>query len=315
MKVSYKQVLASLEKKNLPEYIWNDFQKYNTHYKCGPVITDDESGEIFCGSCGHVFEEKLLERIPEPHHGSIDYMTRNMAPIPSITMFDTNTVTIMANKDGMGNSLSAKTRESFFRLKRLNNRSSRHGHSLTLRSSLSLLNTIRVKLGLPDSLAESAAYLYKKARSNRIRIGMNTRSLMCACIYVACKNQGIPRSILEISLISNIKKKEIARACRTLVERMEISLVPFNPSEFLTKIANEAKISEKSRRDAIDILVMADKAKITDGKNPKALAAASLYLSCTLNNEKKSQAQLAKASGISTNTVRTRYCELKLNIF
>ena len=52
---------------------------------------------------------------------------------------------------------------------------------------------------------------------------------------------------------------------------MEISLTAFGPSEFLTKIANEAKISEKSRRDAIDILIMAEKQKITEGKNPKAL--------------------------------------------
>ena len=312
---SYNQILENQEKKTMLKSILKDHKQCNASCRCGPVITDDESGEIFCGSCGHVFEERSFERIPESYHGSMDFMARSTAPIPSVVTFDTNTVTIIANRDGLGKSLSTKTRDSFFRLKRLNNRSSRYGTSQTLRSSLSLLNTIRMKLGLPDSLVESAAYLYKKSRRDKIRIGMNTKNLMCACIYVACKKQGIPRSILEISLVSNIKKKEIARACRTLVNKMEISLVPFNPSEFLTKIANEAKISEKSRRDAIDILAIAEKAKITDGKNPKALAAASLYLSCTLNNEKKSQAQLAKASGISTNTVRTRYSELKLNIF
>jgi transcription initiation factor TFIIB len=242
-------------------------------------------------------------------------MMKSATKVTSIAMFDTNPVTRMANKDGLGNSLSSKTKEVFFRLKRLNGRSFNGRTGQTLRTSLSLLNALRIKLGLPDSLAENAGHLYRKAKSNKIRIVMNNKNLMCACIYIACKKQGVPRSILEISLVSNIAKKEIARACRTVVERMEISLVPFNPSEFLTKIANEAKISEKSRRFAIDILEIAKNAKITDGKNPKALAAASLYLSCVLNNEKKSQAQLAKASGISINTVRTRYCELRMNIF
>jgi len=281
----------------------------------GQIITDDRVGEIFCGSCGHVLEERSSETIPESYYGPTDYMTKSTAPMQSITMFDTNMTTVISDKDGFGNSLSTKTRETFYRLKRLNNRHTSSSNSQSLRSSLSLLNTLRMKLGLPDSVAESAAYLYRKARQDKIRVGMNTKNLMCACIYVTCKKQGVPRSILEISFSSNIRKKEISRAYRVLAERMEISLTPYNPSEFLTKIANEAKISEKSRRVALDILIMAEKQKITGGKNPKALAAASLYFACRINNEERSQDKIARASGITATTIRTRYWDLKKNIF
>lgn len=289
--------------------------------KCSPdclgrqIITDSGSGETFCSSCGHVLEERSSETIPESYYGPTDFLTKSTAPMQSNVMFGTNATTIMSDKDGLGNPLSTKTRETFYRLIRLNNRHTEYANSRSLRSALSLLNTLRMKLGLPDSVAESAAYMYRKARQDKIRVGMNTKHLMCACIYVACKKQGVPRSILEISSISNIRKKEVARAYRILVERMEISLTPFNPSEFLTKIATEAKISERSRRDAMGILIMAEKQKITEGKNPKALAAASLYFACKLNKEEKSQDKLSKASGITATTIRTRYQDLKRNIF
>ena len=276
--VKNKQSLVNPETRTIFPSVNDEYQKCNICCQGGQIITDNVTGEIFCGLCGHVLEERSLEMIPEAYYSSTDYMTKSTAPMQSGTMFGTNMTTIIADKDGLGNSLSTKNKETFYRLRRLNNRRTGSANNQSLRSSLSLLNTLRMKLGLPDSVAENAAYLYRKARQDKIRVGMNVKNLMCACIYVACKKQGVPRSILEISLIGNIRKKEIARACRVLVERMEISLTPFNPSEFLTKIANEAKISEKSRRDAIDILIMAEKEKITEGKNPKALAAASLYL-------------------------------------
>lgn len=292
----------------------DESRKCCTNCKGKQIITDDVTGEICCGSCGHVIEERSSVTIPEFCYGPIDYMTKSTAPMQSNTMFDTNMITIISDKDGLGNSLSTKTRETFFRLKRLNNRYTGSNNNPSLRSSLSLLNTLRMKLGFPNSVAESAAYMYKKARHEKFRVCMNTKNLMCACIYVACKKQGVPRSILEISVSSNIRKKEISRAYRVLVERMEISLIPYNPSEFLTKIANEAEISEKSRRVAMDILIMAEKERITEGKNPKALAAAALYFACRLNNEDKSQGKLAKASGITATTIRTRYWDLKKNI-
>ena len=45
-----------------------------------------------------------------------------------------------------------------------------------------------------------------------------------------------------------------------------------------------------------------------------ALAAATLYMSCILNGEKKTQSEIAKASGITSVTIRNRYSSLKKEI-
>lgn len=276
-----------------------------------PRITDSDIGEIFCGSCGRVLEERLSEM--ESCYDFIDNTMKSTAPIPSGSKFGINT-TVIGNRDGLGKAV-LRDKSTFYRLKLLNNRHSKLSDNRSLRFSLILLNSLHTKLGLPDTIIENASNLYRKIMQDRITVGRNAKNLMCACVYFSCKKQGIPRSVHEISNASNLSKKEIARAYRVLVEKFGIPPIPFSPKEFVTKIAREAAISEKSQRHAIEILEIAENEKLLEGKNPKALAASALYLACMLNNERKSQSQLSKASGITTNTIRMRYCDLKMNIF
>ena len=290
------------------------FLKCITHdCKGRPIITDNVTGEILCGSCGRVLEEKSLEtHVSSPGYDSTDYLAKKSSgSFNSLTMFDMNMTTIISDRDGMGKSLSRITKNEFYRLKTLNTRSTVASKNRTLRSALLFLNMLQMKLGIPNSAAEKSAHMYRKAVRIKMTVGRKSKNIMCACIYASCKQEGIPRSILEISHTSNIGKKEIARTYRSLVEKLDLSIDPFSSREFLTRIASEAKISEKSRRDALEIIHSSEKTGLVQGKNPKALAAASLYLACILNAERKTQDEMAKASGITSTTIRTRYHDLR----
>lgn len=313
----HKQILAKQEL----DVVTNTHPKTNEVFpKCitrdckgWPIITDDVSGEILCGSCGRVLEEKSFETIPSYWSDQlVDHLTKKIpGSVNSLTMFDMNMTTIMSDRDGIGNSLSGTAKNEFYRLKMLNTRSTVASKTRTLRSALLFLNILQMKLGIPNSVAESSAHMYRKAMRAKMTVGRKSKNIMCACIYASCKQCSIPRSIREISVISNIGKKEIARTYQSLVERLGLSINPFSSKEFLTRIANEAKISEKSRRDALEIIYSIEKAGLVEGKNPKALAAASLYLACVLNAERKTQTEIAKASDITSTTIRTRYHELE----
>ncbi|MGB9002269.1 MAG: transcription initiation factor TFIIIB, partial [Nitrosotalea sp.] len=62
--------------------------------------------------------------------------------------------------------------------------------------------------------------------------------------------------------------------------------------------------SEKAKRDALDILYRAKEKGITDGKSPVSLAATAMFISGILNEEKFTQNNIAKASGVSSVTIR-----------
>src|SRR5579885_1116991 len=114
-----KQVLErpEISKKSSSEYAC-----ITSGCKGWPIITDNSSGEILCGSCGRVLEERFLETSPPYEYDSGDYPKKNSGLANSLTMFDMNMTTMMSDRDSMGKPLSSINKSAFYRLKVLNAR-------------------------------------------------------------------------------------------------------------------------------------------------------------------------------------------------
>jgi transcription initiation factor TFIIB len=276
-----------------------------------PLITDDSTGEVICGCCGSILMERSVDLNSEQSRDFNEFLTKTRTgPEQSLSMFDMGMMTVMSDKDATGKSLSSSAKYTFGRLKKLNSRS-RTPSNRTLRSALILLYSLKAKLGLPDSVTENAAYIYRKAMQKKITIGRSAKSLMGASVYTACRQAGVPRSLLDISNVTYISKKEIGRSYRNLVENLDLNMDHFEPVEYVSKIANEAKISEQPRREALSILQNLSEKGSVAGKNPMVLAASALYLGCVLKSERKTQSEIAKAAGVTSASIRIRYQELK----
>ena len=91
---------------------------------------------------------------------------------------------------------------------------------------------------------------------------------------------------------------------------METYTQSYNPSEFVSRISNEVKVSEKSKIYAREILKRGKEKGVTEGKHPMAMAAAAVYLAVQKNHEKITQAKISIAAGISAVTIRNRVKEL-----
>ncbi|MEM3088708.1 MAG: transcription initiation factor IIB, partial [Candidatus Bathyarchaeia archaeon] len=83
------------------------------------------------------------------------------------------------------------------------------------------------------------------------------------------------------------------------------------PINYVSKIGSKVGITEKTQRRAIDLLQEATRQKIVAGKDPMGLAAAALYIACVLEDERKTQKEIAEAAGVTEVTVRNRYKSLK----
>lgn len=280
-----------------------------------PLINDVTTGEIICGCCGSILAEKSVDIYSERTNDADEFLTKTRTgPEQSLSMYDMGMMTVISNRDALGKSLSGTMKNRFERLKKLNGRSKSASSSRTLRFTLLFLQSLKARVGLNDSVIENASYIYRKSMQKKITVGRSAKALMCACLYAACRQNGIPRSITDISQSGNISKKEVSRAYRTIIERLGLTIGPCTAMEFVSKIANEVKTSEKTCRGAIEILKQLTEKGISDGKNPLVLASAALYLSCLLNDELKTQAQIAKASGTTSTAIRMRYSALRKEI-
>ncbi|MDC8438078.1 MAG: transcription initiation factor TFIIIB, partial [Candidatus Nitrosotenuis sp.] len=93
---------------------------------------------------------------------------------------------------------------------------------------------------------------------------------------------------------------------RILIENFDLSVTSYDSSDFVSRIANSLGVSERTKRGALDLLHDAKRQGLAEGKNPVAMAATSIYLSCLINKETHSQRKIASVSGISEVTVRNR---------
>jgi transcription initiation factor TFIIB len=96
---------------------------------------------------------------------------------------------------------------------------------------------------------------------------------------------GVPRTLDDIVMISNIKRKSIAKCYRLMISRLDIKIPTLDPIKCIVKVANKAFLNEKTKRHAIDVMTSVTKKEISPGKNPMGLAATVPYISCIKTGE------------------------------
>jgi transcription initiation factor TFIIB len=141
--------------------------------------------------------------------------------------------------------------------------------------------------------------------------GRSTSAILAAAIYISCREMGAVRSLKDIGEITDVKRKVISRSYRILIQQLEMIMPVIDPIKCIAKIANKAKLSEKSKRMAIDTMKDLVNTEASAGKRPMGLAATILYLSCMRNDEVVTQKDIAEAAGVTEVTIRNRIKDLK----
>jgi transcription initiation factor TFIIB len=182
--------------------------------------------------------------------------------------------------------------------------------SKSFQKAFTLLDAMSSKLGLPESVVEETAYLFRKIAARKILAGRSTSAMLSATIYATCRITGTPRTLQDVADAGNIKKKVLQRTYRFLAKELDISPEAYSPSEFVTRISKGLTLSEKTQRLAFKILDLCAKKQVSTSKNPMAMAAAAIHLASTINIERVTQSKISKISGISAVTIRERKKEI-----
>src|SRR5215211_4341011 len=257
----------------------------------GPMVTDNSTGEMFCGNCGFVINERIEETGPEWRAFSKEeHEDRSRAGIPtSLAMHDMGLATIIGpvDKDASGKPLSSSMKSTIERLRTWDSRSQVH---------------------------EPVDRNFRKALEKGLVRGRSISALVAAALYAACRDTETPRTLKDIANASNIKKKDVARCYRLLIRELDLKMPVVDPVKCVARIASKAGLSEKTKRKALEILKKAEEGKISAGKDPMGLAAAALYVACVMNGENKTQKDVAEAAGVTEVTIRNRYKGLKTHL-
>ena len=280
------------------------------------VVFDADTSEIVCSSCGMVLYDNIESLGPEWRiYSSDDVESKTRAGMPtSLAFHDMGLSTFISysNVDANGAMISAEQMSKVQRMRRWNKISSNNrSYHRNLKNAFAILGTIRDKLSLNDALIEKSAYNYRKALDKRIIKGRSIRALVVASVYAACRELNVPRTLDEIAETANADSIFAGKCYRLLVRYLKLHLPVIDSNAYLAKIANKAKVSEKTYRRALEMLSTIKENPISHGKDPNALAVAVLYAACLSEEEKVSQAQIAVAGDTSIVTLRKRFQDVK----
>jgi transcription initiation factor TFIIB len=284
--------------------------------ECGnaDLILDPEMGEYVCGRCGLVIEESIPNQEAEwraftPQER--DSKARAGTPT-NYSHYDKGLSTVIrVEKDALGRPLSPKVKQQMWRLRRWQTRSKVHAsQSRNLMLAMSELQRLSDILHMPSSVHDMAAIVYRKALNEGLVRGRSIGGMVAGALYAAVRFTKLPRTLKEISEASQRTSKEIARSYGVIVRNLDMRMPIDDPADYVTKVAEKAKVSSDVEGLAIQLIRAAKKNYATTGKDPSGLAAAALYLSARMLKEKTTQARLAKAANVTEVTVRNRKRDL-----
>jgi transcription initiation factor TFIIB len=279
------------------------------------MVTDGSTGERFCRDCGYVIAEQIEDFGPERNLSKDERDDKSRVGMPiSLAIHDMGLATIIGavNKDATGKPLSAQAKHEMKRLRTWDNRSQMSEQvDRNLRYAFIQLDKLKDKLALSDAVIEKAAYIYRKALSKSLVRGRSIEGVLAAAVYAACRDVETPRTLSDVSDAINIKRKDLSKNYRLLVNELDLRMPIVSSITCMSKIASKVGLNEKIKRHALAILKDANDRRITDGKDPMGMAASALYIACTRYSVDVSQRDIALAAGVTEVTIRNRYKDLK----
>ena len=323
--VSYLNVVSKLDNNNerKPSSSNSQLAPICSICKSKQIITDSESSELICSKCGQVISDKVEQEGPEWRN--FDLLASSMSQSngsnsrsrvgmsTSLARHDMGLSTIIGrtDRDASGQKIDAAMRSTMDRLRVWDYRTQIHSATdRNLRNAFYKLDILKDKLGLSDSVVEKAAYIYRKAQERGLVRGRTISGVLAAAIYIACREMGISRTLKDIASYSNVKFKEVAKSYRLLCIELDLKVPIVDPMKYIAKVANKANLSEKTKRQAAEMMNNVTKREISVGKNPMGLAASVLYMSSLKTGENITQSNLSDAAGVTEVTLRNRYKDL-----
>ena len=214
--------------------------------ECGSenLVKSSDRSELVCDDCGLVVEEEKIDPGPEWrafNHQERQEKSRVGAPTTQ-TMHDKGLTTTIdwKDKDAYGRSISSKKRSQMHRLRKWQERiRTKDAGERNLQFALSEIDRMASALGVPRSVREVASVIYRRALKEDLIRGRSIEGVATSALYAACRKEGIPRSLEEISEVSRVERKEIGRTYRYISQELGLEMEPVDPKKYVPRFCSE----------------------------------------------------------------------------
>jgi transcription initiation factor TFIIB len=199
---------AELEKWNLDlnlHMVCPDCKEYPPN-----LVEEFASGDMVCGSCGLVLGDRIVDTRSEWRTFSNDDQGND----------DPSRVGDGANP--LLNGAQLQTSIAFGEGSRSHELHRAHGRSTADKATKGLLAAYKEigahcdAVSIPKNVSDNAKHLFKLVDDAKAFKGKSQEAIIAGCIFIACRQCGVPRTFREIYALTKVSKKDIGRTFKAL---------------------------------------------------------------------------------------------------
>merc|ERR1719266_178101 len=178
-------------------------------------------------------------------------------------------------------------------------------HRTVSSSDRALINAFRSisnmcdRINLPKTITDRANTLFKMVHDGRNLKGRANEAIASACLYIACRQEGVPRTFKEIVAVSTVSKKEIGRCFKLILKAHDTNVEIITTGDFMNRFCGTLGLTKNVQKAATRIAKKAVDLDIVPGRSPISIAAAAIYMASQASNDKRSQKEIADIAGVA----------------
>ncbi|KAL6718908.1 transcription initiation factor IIB [Lecanora helva] len=290
------------------------------------LVEEFSNGDVVCGSCGLVLGERTIDTRSEWRTFANDDQGND----------DPSRVGDAANPLLMGSQLethiaydrgaSARSRD----LHRAQGKSSHDKNNKSLSAVYREIGDLCSSMEFSEDVANYARFLYKQIYDAGAFKGKSPEAMNAGLIFIACRQQGVPRTFKEIQAFTKVPKADIGRMFKGLekffsgqsrvkqvqAEQAGTALQPqedyattqsTDPKYYCDRFCNKLGLGYKIVKKSMEIAERTDKLGSLAGRSPLSIAAACIYMASYLMGSPKTPKEIARVAGVSDGTIRHSY--------
>ncbi|XP_011422417.3 transcription initiation factor IIB isoform X1 [Magallana gigas] len=280
-------------------------QIFCTEHPDAPLVEDYHAGDMICPECGLVVGDRVVDVGTEWRTFSNDKSDKDPSRVgasenPLLEGGDLSTM--IATGVGGSEGVLDEHGKPMYRNRRTLNSSDR-----ALINAFREIGQMGDRLNLPRMIADRANTLFKQVHEGKALKGRSNDAIASACMYIACRQEGVPRTFKEICAVSKISKKEIGRVFKLILKNLETNVELITTGDFMSRFCSNLSLPNSVQKAATHIARKAVDLDLTPGRSPISVAAAAIYMASQASADKKSQKEIGDIAGVAEVTIRQSY--------
>ncbi|KAJ1666093.1 transcription initiation factor IIB [Coemansia sp. RSA 1646] len=286
------------------------------------LVHDFKRGDIVCTDCNSAIGDRLLSSYSKSHTTSIrhsEQLKQNenenpLVPAVAATLLSMagGSSSQSSQEDSDSNSNSSKD-AVLSRAQRSRSGGRKASREVAKRRERGLeraysgITLMCANMDVPSSIGEAARKMYRRVAEEDLHRGKNIDAIVATCIFLACRQQAVPRTFKEICALTHVPRKEISRMFKLLKDRLGEDVGTMLSDDLLARFCSTLSLGAPAQQCAS---ILNDAVKQHDtlaGKSPVSVAGACIYMASHLVGQPRDAGVISHVAGISEGTIKSSY--------